>query len=330
MKYADNDEGIHTSEYFKAIYTDFGYGDSTVLILNAPAISIGGLLSVYGDSVTTESDLRVMGTIYEGGTALSSKYLGINANAASATKLNTARTLTIGSTGKSFNGTANVSWSLSEIGAAASSHTHSYLPLSGGTLTGSTMLNQSSSTSTYRIGVLNKNNNMDLRASTNCGLYHTDDSGYSTSGWMIYMSTAGAITTNTKSDRRMKDYISDLSEEESLALLTEVNPILYTLKGDSEHQKEEISSGFFAQDVRDVLINHNIGYRTYLLIHKNDSDEDTYDLTTDENTVNYGLDYSKFVPTLWKGWQIHQKEIESLKSEISELKDLVNELLNKQ
>lgn len=48
----------------------------------------------------------------------------------------TARTITIGNTGKSVNGSANVSWSLSEIGAAASSHTHSYLPLSGGTLTG--------------------------------------------------------------------------------------------------------------------------------------------------------------------------------------------------
>ena len=49
----------------------------------------------------------------------------------------TARTLTIGSTGKSVNGSANVSWSLAEIGAAAASHTHSnYLPLTGGTLTG--------------------------------------------------------------------------------------------------------------------------------------------------------------------------------------------------
>ncbi len=47
----------------------------------------------------------------------------ITGNAATATKLQTARTLTIGSTGKTFNGTANVSWSLSEIGAAAASHT---------------------------------------------------------------------------------------------------------------------------------------------------------------------------------------------------------------
>lgn len=40
----------------------------------------------------------------------------LTSNVASATKLATARTLTIGNTGKSFNGAANVSWSLDEIG----------------------------------------------------------------------------------------------------------------------------------------------------------------------------------------------------------------------
>jgi hypothetical protein len=38
--------------------------------------------------------------------------------------LTTARTLTIGSTGKTFNGSANVSWTLTEIGAASTSHAH--------------------------------------------------------------------------------------------------------------------------------------------------------------------------------------------------------------
>lgn len=50
----------------------------------------------------------------------------ITGNAATATTLATARTLTIGSTGKTFNGSANVSWTLAEIGAAAASHTHNY------------------------------------------------------------------------------------------------------------------------------------------------------------------------------------------------------------
>ena len=40
----------------------------------------------------------------------------LTSNVASATKLATARTLTVGNTGKSFNGAANVSWSLDEIG----------------------------------------------------------------------------------------------------------------------------------------------------------------------------------------------------------------------
>lgn len=51
----------------------------------------------------------------------------ISGNAGTATKLATTRTLTIGSTGKTFDGSANVSWTLSEIGAAPSSHTHNVL-----------------------------------------------------------------------------------------------------------------------------------------------------------------------------------------------------------
>jgi hypothetical protein len=47
----------------------------------------------------------------------------------------TGRTITIGNTGKSVNGSANVAWSLTEIGAAPSV-AGGYLPLSGGTLIG--------------------------------------------------------------------------------------------------------------------------------------------------------------------------------------------------
>ena len=60
----------------------------------------------------------------------------LSGNASTATKLAAARTLTIGATGKPFNGSQDVSWTLAEIGAATTNHTHSYLPLSGGALTG--------------------------------------------------------------------------------------------------------------------------------------------------------------------------------------------------
>lgn len=55
----------------------------------------------------------------------------ISGNASTATTLQTARTLTIGNTGKSFNGSGNISWSLSEIGAAAASHSHNSLTTKG-------------------------------------------------------------------------------------------------------------------------------------------------------------------------------------------------------
>jgi hypothetical protein len=46
-------------------------------------------------------------------------------NADTATRLQTPRTLTIGNTGKSFDGSANVSWSLAEIGVTAATETTS-------------------------------------------------------------------------------------------------------------------------------------------------------------------------------------------------------------
>ena len=64
-------------------------------------------------------------------------YLPVNGTAAAATKLATARNIVIGSATKSFDGSANVSFTLAEIGAAAATHTHSnYLPTSGGTISG--------------------------------------------------------------------------------------------------------------------------------------------------------------------------------------------------
>lgn len=49
----------------------------------------------------------------------------------SANTLVTGRTFTIGSTGKSFNGSANVAWSLAEIGAAAIAHVHAIADVTG-------------------------------------------------------------------------------------------------------------------------------------------------------------------------------------------------------
>ena len=64
-------------------------------------------------------------------------YLPISGTAAAATKLAAAVNLTIGSTAKAFDGSAALSWTLTEIGAAAANHNHNgYLSTSGGTISG--------------------------------------------------------------------------------------------------------------------------------------------------------------------------------------------------
>jgi phage-related tail fiber protein len=89
-----------------------------------------GSSSALGTS-TWQFNSAYVKTFYEDGASLVTKYLGISDNAVSATKLATARTLTIGNTGKTFDGSANVSWTLDELGA---------LPIKGGALTGAISL----------------------------------------------------------------------------------------------------------------------------------------------------------------------------------------------
>ena len=62
----------------------------------------------------------------------------ITGNANTATKLQTARTITIGNTGKTFDGSGNVGWNLDEIGAAQKDHAHNFLAIKGSNTIGST------------------------------------------------------------------------------------------------------------------------------------------------------------------------------------------------
>ena len=106
---------------------------------NTPAIS---LAASYGDtqnpyaSKTTKTFLAAPNAangVPTFRTILASDIPTLNQNTTgSAATLTTARTLTIGSTGKTFNGGANVSWSLAEIGASATSHTHATSDITSG------------------------------------------------------------------------------------------------------------------------------------------------------------------------------------------------------
>lgn len=73
---------------------------------------------------------QINGTNFDGTANITTSYWG------------TARTLTIGNSAKSVNGSGNVSWSLTEIGAAAANHTHNYI-VSRGNLNAQTGRTQS-------------------------------------------------------------------------------------------------------------------------------------------------------------------------------------------
>jgi len=93
-------------------------GDTMRLYTNTSYLTISGSTvagSLAGNASTAtklETARTINGTSFDGSANITTVRWG------------TSRTLTIGSTGKSVNGSANVSWTLAEIGAAPASHTH--------------------------------------------------------------------------------------------------------------------------------------------------------------------------------------------------------------
>ena len=100
-------------------------------------------------------------------------------NSTTATTLQTARTFTIGNTGKVFNGSINLSWSLSEIGAAASSHTHNYAGSSsaGGVANSSYVIQKNSSFNDSNIGRISYYD-ADIRNTSNNATWSAPSSGW--------------------------------------------------------------------------------------------------------------------------------------------------------
>lgn len=127
------------------IYSTYGYNGATELSINCNYTRIDGnstittyltytagggtvrkeitssyskiVANLQGNSDTTtklQTPRQINGTNFDGSANIITSYWG------------TTRTLTIGNSGKSVNGSANISWSLSEIGAAPSSHSHNY------------------------------------------------------------------------------------------------------------------------------------------------------------------------------------------------------------
>lgn len=155
------------TSYNVEIYSTYGYNGATELSIDCNYTRIDGnstittyltytagggtvrkeitssyskiVANLQGNSDTTtklQTPRQINGTNFDGSANITTSYWG------------TTRTLTIGNSGKSVNGSADISWSLSEIGAADVNHTHDdrYLKLSGGTMIGQISSNYSAGT----------------------------------------------------------------------------------------------------------------------------------------------------------------------------------------
>lgn len=187
-----------------AIFDDGVYVNPSTSTIKATTFS--GSLSGNASTATTLQTARTInGTSFNGSANITTSNWG------------TARTLTIGNTGKSVNGSANVSWTLSEIGAAASSHTHT-------SLASLTITNTTASTSTGSGALIVKG-------------------GVGVAG-NIY-----ATGFYASSSLKYKENISDYTDS-ALSILDKVKIVNFNYKND-ENKIPKV--GFIAEDTNPLL-----------------------------------------------------------------------------
>lgn len=112
----------------------FTFNGSSAKTINITPSGIGAANSSHGTHVTySTATPKANGTASVGslGEIARADHIHplqttISGNAGSADKLFTARTITIGNKSNTFDGTANITYTLSDIGAAESGHTHNY------------------------------------------------------------------------------------------------------------------------------------------------------------------------------------------------------------
>ena len=121
-----------------------------------------------------------------------------------------------------------------------------------------------------------------------------------------------ATSYNATSDRRLKDNIEPMESQWSNIL--SINPVSFDwkLSGKSD-------TGFIAQDIHTKYPYLKPDYTG--VQDPNSNPEEPIDLSG--NPLYYAIDYGRMTPFLWKGVQETMQEIDSLKKENAQLKDLI-------
>lgn len=280
----------------------------------------------------------------------------LSGNAATATKLAKSVPFSIGGVSKAFDGTSGLTWTLAEIGAAAKSHTHSYLPLSGGTLSGPITVERTTAGNYIRtkqgnyiwvvrgnssgglnIGQYNSNGdnvkNSIVTSPTGDTFGAADDAAntnltrirgntvrlYAHTGGGVYLGSSGS--TAVTSDENLKD-LYELNDKYD-TFYDRLLPKTYKYKKDGCHR---LHVGFGARQVEQALVNAGLSTEDFagVLIDKDvtisaDEAGAEEDVHYDEL---YSLRYEEFISL--NTWQIQK-----LKRRLAECEKVIGELNQK-
>lgn len=256
-------------------------------------------ISLYADVIYTHCDLYLSEETAD--KQVFTLYGNVNGNATSASKLQTSRSLKIGNATKSFNGTANVTWTLSEIGAAASNHKHDILSASDYTLIFTTAQNfYAKKGSDLANGVVNL--------------------GASTARFKALYLTGNV---NSSSDKKDKRNIADLDERYE-NMFMDLRPVTYMWNQLSEYDNsvhDRVHCGLIAQEVNEAALNNGLSAMTFAGICRDDLDK-----PFNGRTERWGLAYNEFTAITIKMVQNAVKGVRELNDELSKLKQENKEL----
>ena len=237
--------------------------------------------------------------------------------------------------------TSNVQTQLN--GKAASSHSHSYLPLSGGNINGGITVSMKSSFNgdlvankeficASRVTITGTNYPHVYTTDANCtigkdtsnllcisgGVIRPGGDGAQNLGigahrWATIYAVTGSINT---SDKNEKKDIQQLDEQYSKDIIMGLKPVSYKfIKNDSNRTH----NGFIAQDIEESLTSMGLTTQDFAAVCKWQKVycEDGVNDTPIEGEYSYGLRYEELIAPLVKVVQFQQQEIDTLKTQLN-------------
>ena len=236
--------------------------------------------------------------------------------------------------------TSNVQTQLN--GKAASSHSHSYLPLSGGNINGGITVSMKSSfngelvankgfTCASRITITGVNYPHYYTADPTCtigkdasnqlcisgGVIRPGGNGAQNLGngnhkWATIYAVTGSINT---SDKNEKKDIQELDEQYSKDIIMGLKPVSYKFIANDSNRTH---NGFIAQDIEESLTSMGLTTQDFAAVCKWQKVycEDGVNDIPIEGEYSYGLRYEELIAPLVKVVQFQQQEIDTLKTQL--------------